>query len=74
MSCEDNLARIIADSMRAAEAVYSANKEAKIHFIVRDDAEAGLDVVDDMLMGLSAWEADVRRLKDAAWSCGKKMS
>lgn len=74
MACIDVIAKGISDSLRSAELVYANNKRVKNIFVMTEDAENGLKVVDTMMRDLALWESQLRRIKDAARACSKTVS
>jgi hypothetical protein len=73
MSCPNDIAKAISDSIRPAESVYSKNKKARTSFIMSEDAQVGIDIVDSMVYDLDVWVSRLRRIKDAARSCRQNM-
>jgi hypothetical protein len=74
MACDGDVLRGLAESIRSAEAVYASNKSARDVFFMSDDAARGIAIVEKMIVHLSRWEAQLRKLRDASRSCGKNLS
>jgi hypothetical protein len=74
VACIDVVAKGISDSLSSAEFVYATNKSVKNRFLLMDDSATGIEMVEDMIHELALWEAQLRRVKDAARACGKEVS